>query len=280
MAGEVWLAPDGVTLCDNQGRIIPTGASGSVVSVDGATGAVVLSGTYQSLATFVEDVQDAIGGMVTGNTETNITVTYDDATGKLNFVASGGAGVSDGDKGDVVVSGGGTVWTVDLPQLAEGTAINMVTGSGLTTVSVDMLDEDAMTSNSDTQVPSQQSVKAYADSVYTLAVAVSQPLTPAVGTALATTGTVNLDLSALNGTVQWITATGNITFTTSNRAAGRHVRLFIDAGGSTRTLAYPSWTAHGAALPTSLASGKRLALSLMSLGTTDANISAAASAQP
>lgn len=106
------------------------------------------------------------------------------------------------------------------------------------------------------------------------------PKTPTVGTGLGTTGTVDLDLAALDGTVQWIVATGNITFTTSNRAAGRGVRIFIDAGASGRTLAYPAWIAHGSALPTSLASGKRLALTILSLGTTDANISAAAAAQP
>lgn len=106
------------------------------------------------------------------------------------------------------------------------------------------------------------------------------PKTPTVGTSLGTTGTVDLDLAALDGTVQWITATGNITLTTSNRAAGRGVRVFIDAGGSGRTLAYPAWIAHGAALPTSLASGKRLALSIISLGSTDANVSAAAAVQP
>ena len=32
-----------------------------------------------------ETIQDIVGAMVSGNTETNITVTYDDATGKLNF---------------------------------------------------------------------------------------------------------------------------------------------------------------------------------------------------
>ena len=37
-----------------------------------------------------EQVQDIVGGMVTGNTEENITVTYDDTTGKLDF------GVNDG----------------------------------------------------------------------------------------------------------------------------------------------------------------------------------------
>jgi hypothetical protein len=34
-----------------------------------------------------ERAEDAVGGMVTGNTETRISVTYDDGTGKLNFVA-------------------------------------------------------------------------------------------------------------------------------------------------------------------------------------------------
>ena len=33
-----------------------------------------------------EQVQDLVGGMVSGNTETDITVSYDDAGGKLNFV--------------------------------------------------------------------------------------------------------------------------------------------------------------------------------------------------
>lgn len=43
----------------------------------------------QDTSAFREMVQDIVGGMVTGNTETNITVTYDDTiqegTGKLNF---------------------------------------------------------------------------------------------------------------------------------------------------------------------------------------------------
>jgi len=39
-----------------------------------------------------EEVEDYIGGMVTGNTETNITVTYQDDDGTLDFVATGGTG--------------------------------------------------------------------------------------------------------------------------------------------------------------------------------------------
>lgn len=35
-----------------------------------------------------EQIEDFVGAMVTGNTETNIAVTYDDAGGKLNFVVA------------------------------------------------------------------------------------------------------------------------------------------------------------------------------------------------
>lgn len=105
---------------------------------------------------------------------------------------------------------------------------------------------------------------------------VSSVVTPVVGASLGTTGTVDLDLAALNGTVQTITASGNITFTTSNRAAGRWLELRIAAGGSTRTLAWPAWVAFGAALPTSLASGKVLRVAISSTGTTDASIDASA----
>jgi hypothetical protein len=41
---------------------------------------VTLAGGYTD-----EQAQDAVGAMVTGNTETGIAVTYDDASGKLNF---------------------------------------------------------------------------------------------------------------------------------------------------------------------------------------------------
>ena len=41
-----------------------------------------------------EQVQDKIGAMVTGNTETGITVTYQDGDGTLDFVVSGGGGGS------------------------------------------------------------------------------------------------------------------------------------------------------------------------------------------
>lgn len=106
------------------------------------------------------------------------------------------------------------------------------------------------------------------------------PATRTVGTGLGTTGTVDLDMAAVHGTIQTITASGSITFTTSNRAAGREVTLVIAAGGSSRTLAWPSWLAVGAAPPTTLASGKTLAVTVTFTDTTDAAAIAAAAAQP
>lgn len=106
------------------------------------------------------------------------------------------------------------------------------------------------------------------------------PATRTVGTGLATTGTVNLDMAAVHGTIQTITLTGNPTFTTSNRAAGREVTLVLSAGGSARTITWPSWLAIGAALPTSLASGKTLVVTVTFTDTTDAAAVAAAAVQP
>ena len=41
-----------------------------------------------------EDVQDIVGAMFTGNTETNITATYEDSDGTIDLVAAGGGGTN------------------------------------------------------------------------------------------------------------------------------------------------------------------------------------------
>jgi microcystin-dependent protein len=97
------------------------------------------------------------------------------------------------------------------------------------------------------------------------------PKTPAVGSALGTSGVVNLDMAALNGTYQTITLTGAIEFQTTNRAAGRQVTLFLDAGASNRTLTFPAdWRFLGEE-PIEVAATKVAALTLLFLGTTEAS---------
>jgi hypothetical protein len=102
------------------------------------------------------------------------------------------------------------------------------------------------------------------------------PFTPTVGTSLGTSGTVNLDMAALNGTYQSITLTGDITFTASNRAAGRTVTLrLIEPGTASRSLTVPAgWVFVGSQPPVSL-SGDVAILSVTFFGTADTDGAAA-----
>ena len=91
-----------------------------------------------------EQVQDIVGDMVSSNTETGITVSYDDTNGKLDF--------------SVASQTDNNFTNADHTKL-DGIAANANNYS----ITTDLLDEDNMASNSATKVPSQQSVKAYVD---------------------------------------------------------------------------------------------------------------------
>lgn len=66
--------------------------------------------TASNITDFAEAVDDRVAALLVQGS--NITLTYDDVANSLTIAASGG-GVSDGDKGDIVVSSGGTVWSLD-----------------------------------------------------------------------------------------------------------------------------------------------------------------------
>ena len=59
------------------------GVTGSTVSTSLTNRIAVL----ESASVDTETIQDIVGGMVSGNTETDIVVDYNDSTGKLNFAA-------------------------------------------------------------------------------------------------------------------------------------------------------------------------------------------------
>jgi hypothetical protein len=82
--------------------------------------------------------------------------------------------------------------------------------------------------------------------------------------------TVNLDMAALSGSYQTLTLTGNVTFTTSNRAAGRQVTIRILSGASSRNFTFPAWVPIGlTSLPASIAANKTAILTLTFFGSAD-----------
>ena len=94
MTGETLSADASAITVQEEGSSLSTAATtlnfvGSNVTASG-TGAVktiTISDSDTQLTT--EQVQDIVGAMFTGNTETNITVTYEDSDGTIDLVASG-----------------------------------------------------------------------------------------------------------------------------------------------------------------------------------------------
>ena len=146
-----------------------------------------------------ETVQDIVGAMITGNTETGIAVTYDDADGTLDFVvasqtdenfttadhskldgieANATADQSDAEiRAAVEAATDSNVFTdadhskldaiestADVTDATNVAAAGAVMESDSTTAAMSfVVDEDNMASDSATKVPTQQSVKAYTD---------------------------------------------------------------------------------------------------------------------
>jgi hypothetical protein len=98
--------------------------------------------------------------------------------------------------------------------------------------------------------------------------------------ALTYAATTDLDMATLDGQFRTITLTGDLTLTTSNRAAGRVVLIRLLPGASQRTLTFPvGWVFVGNTKPATLAASKTAVLSLTFFGTADTDCVAAYAVQ-
>lgn len=370
--GDITVSGGGIAWAVNAGVITDAKVAAGIDAAKLANGSVS-NAEFQYLGNVTSDIQTQLNAKASTAVVTSGANGLAPASGggTTNFlradgtwgVPPGGGGVADGDKGDIVVSAGATVWTIDagvvsLAKMANATALsvigngtnasatptNLVAGTdghvmrrsgttlGFGTVATAGIADSAITnakvatgidaakladgsvsntelqylngvtSNVQTQLDSKlgagaatpvsntKAVPIDADPAFVEDSEASNELkkttiggirtrlnTIQIGTSLGTTGAVNLDFAALVGTLQTIAATGDITFTASNMAAGRTFELEIAAGASTRTLAWPAaWVALGAALPLSLASGEILCVAVRSNGTTEASVRAAA----
>ena len=171
--------------------------AGSNVSITNADGSVTIASTDTNTQLTEEQVEDFVGGMVSGNTETGISVTYQDADGTLDFEVSdttvagdsGSTGITPGDT--LTIAGGTNVTTAmsgdtltitatdtntQLSQeqvedyvggMLDGTetfiAVSYDDTDGNIDFVVPVLDEDDMATNSASHLATQQSIKAYTD---------------------------------------------------------------------------------------------------------------------
>ena len=85
-----------------------------------------------------DQVEDYAGGMVSGNTETGITVTYDDASGKLNFVATDASTTNELQNlsltGQSLGISSGSGVTLPIIGVSAGTGISVSVSAGTATV--------------------------------------------------------------------------------------------------------------------------------------------------
>ena len=93
--------------------------AGSNVTITNGTGSITIAADNDNTQLSEEQVEDFVGGMVTGNTETGISVTYQDADGTLDFAVSdttvaGDSGSTGITPGDTLTIAGGTNATTSM----------------------------------------------------------------------------------------------------------------------------------------------------------------------
>ncbi len=111
-----------------------------------------------------------------------------------------------------------------------------------------------------------------ADAVAIAGGTVKVPYYAATPSTLTYAASATVDFSSSAASLQTITLTGAVTFSSSNLAAGAVKALRIIPGASNRTVTFPSWKFVGQAAPTAFLANKTARINLESWGTTDADV--------
>ena len=152
-------------IADKFGGIIQ-GSGSTTVTYDDAADTITISSTGKT----TEEIQDIVGGMMSGNTEAGITVAYEDSDGTVDFTVS----LSSFDT-DALSEGSSNLYytdaradariaAADTDALSEGSSNLYYTDARADArVQNAIVDSDTFAGASATSVPSSESTKAYVD---------------------------------------------------------------------------------------------------------------------
>ena len=152
-------------IADKIGSIIQ-GSGSTTVTYDDTNDTITISSTGKT----TEEIQDIVGGMMSGNTESGITVAYEDGDGTVDFTVSLSSfdtdALSEGSTNQYYTDAraDARIAAADTDSLSEGSSNLYYTDARADArITNALIDEDNMASDSATKLPSQQSVKAYVD---------------------------------------------------------------------------------------------------------------------
>ena len=152
-------------IADKIGGIIQ-GSGSTTVTYDDTADTITISSTGKT----TEEIQDIVGGMMSGNTESGITVAYEDADGTVDFTVS----LSSFDT-DALSEGSSNLYytdaradaritAADTDALSEGSSNLYYTDTRADArVQNAIVDSDTFSGATSTNVPSAESTKAYVD---------------------------------------------------------------------------------------------------------------------